>query len=97
YQSYNFSFTDPWLGGKKPNSFTLAGFYTKNSRYLIDQTLSIAQISVGLGSRLNWPDDNFITNSTINLQTITLNDFAGIFFLPNGTGIANGRSEEHTS
>lgn len=91
YQSYNFSFTDPWLGGKKPNSFTLAGFYTKNSRYLIDQTLSIAQISIGLGSRLNWPDDNFITNSTINLQTIALNDFAGIFFLPNGTGIANGK------
>ncbi len=91
YQSYNFSFTDPWLGGKKPNSFTLAGFYTKNSRFLIDQTLSIAQISIGLGSRLNWPDDNFITNSTINLQTITLNDFSNIFFLPNGTNIANGK------
>lgn len=91
YQSYNFSFTDPWLGGKKPNSFTLAGFYTKNSSFIINQNLAIAQLSVGLGSRLNWPDDNFITNSTINLQTITLNDFTGIFFLPNGTVISNGR------
>jgi outer membrane protein insertion porin family len=91
YQSYNFSFTDPWLGGRKPNSFTLAGFYTKNSSFLISQNLSIAQISVGLGSRLNWPDDNFITNSTINLQTISLNDFSNIFFLPNGSVISNGR------
>lgn len=91
YQSYNFSFTDPWLGGKKPNSFTLAGFYTKNSSFIINQNLAIAQMSVGLGSRLIWPDDNFITNSTINLQTITLNDFTGIFFLPNGTVISDGK------
>jgi len=28
YQSYNFSFTEPWLGGKKPQSFTLSGFYS---------------------------------------------------------------------
>ncbi|MEM9992298.1 MAG: POTRA domain-containing protein, partial [Bacteroidota bacterium] len=26
FQSYNASFTEPWLGGRKPNSFTVAGF-----------------------------------------------------------------------
>ncbi len=92
YQSYNFSFTDPWLGGKKPNSFTLAGYFTQNSRFFqTDQTFSIGQISLGLGSRLVWPDDNFITNSTINLQTISLNDFSNIFFLPSGQQITNGK------
>jgi len=90
YQSYNFSFTDPWLGGKKPNSFTLAGYYTKNSSFDINQTFSIAQLSVGIGSRLAWPDDNFITNSTVNLQLITLNQFPNIFILPTGQQITQG-------
>jgi outer membrane protein insertion porin family len=31
YNSYNFSFTEPWLGGKKPNSFTLSVFYSKQT------------------------------------------------------------------
>jgi outer membrane protein insertion porin family len=31
YNSYSFSFTEPWLGGKKPNSFTLSVFYTKQT------------------------------------------------------------------
>ncbi len=25
YQSYNFSFVEPWFGGKKPNSFSMSG------------------------------------------------------------------------
>lgn len=41
YQSYNLSFTEPWLGGKKPNSFTISAyhsFYSQNglSKYLKD-------------------------------------------------------------
>lgn len=28
YQSYNFSFTEPWLGGKKPNSLSVSAFYS---------------------------------------------------------------------
>ena len=92
YQSYNFSFTEPWLGGNKPNSFTLAGFYTKNASFFDQtQTFSIGQISIGLGSRLTWPDDNFVTNTTINLQTIRLNNFASpIFLLPDGSIINDG-------
>ena len=33
FQSYNFSLTEPWLGGKRPNSFTVGGVITK-----VDQT-----------------------------------------------------------
>ncbi|HER08927.1 MAG TPA: outer membrane protein assembly factor BamA, partial [Bacteroides sp.] len=29
YQSYNFSFIEPWFGGKKPNSFSVSGYYSK--------------------------------------------------------------------
>lgn len=28
YQAFNVSFTEPWLGGKKPTSFTVGGFYS---------------------------------------------------------------------
>lgn len=31
YNSYNFSFTEPWLGGKKRNSFTVAFYHSKFS------------------------------------------------------------------
>ncbi len=31
FQSYNLSFTEPWLGGKKPNSFTFAAFHSRST------------------------------------------------------------------
>src|SRR6056300_1695323 len=31
FQSYNFSFTEPWLGGKKPNSLTASVFYSRQT------------------------------------------------------------------
>jgi outer membrane protein insertion porin family len=31
YSSYSFSFLEPWMGGKRPNSFSLSGFYSKQS------------------------------------------------------------------
>ena len=31
YQSYSFSFLDPWFGGKRPNQFSFSFYYTKQS------------------------------------------------------------------
>ncbi len=31
YQSYSASFTEPWLGGKRPNSFTISGYYSSQT------------------------------------------------------------------
>lgn len=31
YQSYNISFTEPWLGGRKPNSFSIAAWHSIQS------------------------------------------------------------------
>ena len=39
FQSYNMSFTEPWLGGKKPNSFTISAFHSMQSydrKFLFD-------------------------------------------------------------
>lgn len=79
YQSYNISFTEPWLGGKKPNSFTVAGFYNRFAFGTAGtdnrQTFNIIQGSMSLGTRLKWPDDNFISSTAINIQTLSLNNW----------------------
>ncbi len=31
YQSYSISYYDPWFGGKRPNSFTVSAFYSKQT------------------------------------------------------------------
>ncbi|MBR5804411.1 MAG: BamA/TamA family outer membrane protein [Bacteroidaceae bacterium] len=31
YQSYSLSFFDPWFGGKRPNSFSVSAFYSKQT------------------------------------------------------------------
>ena len=75
FQSYNASFTEPWLGGKKPNSLTVSGFYnrfTGGLRNADRSSLRIRQATVQLGTRLRWPDDNFIATTAINIQNLTL-------------------------
>jgi len=92
FQSYNFSFTDPWLGGKRPNSFSLGGVLTKfDNSFFNGGKLAIGRVFIGLGSRLKWPDDNFITNTTFNIENIRLeNYFTGDFRDPQGNAIGEG-------
>ncbi len=95
YQSYNVSLTEPWLGGKKPNSFTTAGFLNRfafGNRNSIDyQNFSIKQASISLGTRLKWPDDNFISSTAINIQTLSLNNWLrGLFRADDGSLVSNG-------
>ncbi len=79
FQSYNASFTEPWLGGKKPNSLTVAGFYNRfSSGFFGDdnfQRLDILQGTVGFGTRLKFPDDNFIFRADLDIQTLNLNNW----------------------
>lgn len=76
YQSYNFSFTEPWLGGRKPNSFTLGSVYSKfDYRTFSQGQFSIFNVSVGLGTQLKWPDDYFIYSATLNMENLILEDY----------------------
>lgn len=95
YQSYNLSFTEPWLGGKKPNSFTVAGFFnrfafgTRNTSSY--QTFNIKQASISLGTRLKWPDDNFVSSTAVNIQTLSLNNWQqGLFRTDDGSIVSTG-------
>lgn len=77
YQSYNFSFTEPWLGGKKPNSFSVSAYHTNfNNGYSQEssafQRLQISGATVGLGTRLRFPDDFFVYQVSLNYQNMDL-------------------------
>ena len=89
------SLTEPWLGGKKPTSLTVAGFYNRFAfglrNTLSYQRFNIVQGSVSVGTRLKWPDDNFISSTAINVQTLYLNNWArGLFRTDNGDVVVDG-------
>src|SRR5699024_1913893 len=91
YQSFNFSFTEPWLGNKSPNSLTLAAYTNKFTSWQdISNFVKMSQVTAGLGSPLKWPDNNFIVNNTLNYQRINISDYGGLFSLPNGQMVSNG-------
>ena len=93
FQSYNISFTEPWLGGKKPNSFTVAGSYTNLTTGTGNGRLGIANMNIGLGTRLRIPDDNFVSNTTLIIQQLSLNNWAGASFTfgSNGQFVTQGK------
>lgn len=91
YQSYNVSFTEPWLGGKKPNSLTVGGFINKFN-YGSGGRLNIVQGSLSFGTRLKWPDDNFVATTTLNLQTLALSNwqYSAAFRTDEGENVQSG-------
>lgn len=89
YTSYNLSFTEPWLGGKKPNSFTVSFYYQRisygsSSVPATFQQLGISGGSVGLGKRLQWPDDYFTLYNEASLQIYNLKNYTQEFSFSNG-------------
>lgn len=83
YQSYNASFTEPWLGGKKPNSLSVSLYRTVNTNGVVKtdptrQTFMITGASVGLGKRLKVPDDYFSLYQEVNFQHYTVNKYPAI-------------------
>jgi outer membrane protein insertion porin family len=89
FQSYNASFTEPWLGGKKPNSLSVSAYQSiqTNGRPKGDplrSEIKISGISVGLGKRLKKPDDFFTIYHEINFQQYALNNYTGSFVYSTG-------------
>jgi outer membrane protein insertion porin family len=91
FQSYNMSFTEPWMGGKKPNSFTTSIFHSVingNLRSGADRSaIKTTGASASLGKRLRWPDDNFSILYALTYQQYNVQNGAatGIFpFFDNG-------------
>ena len=100
FQSYNASFTEPWLGGKKPNSFTGTIYHNVQSNGVersnpLRQSLLITGINFGLGQRLKWPDDYFTLYQGLEFRRFNLNDFP-TGFLDYTKGISNNVNYQFT-
>ena len=93
YTSFNFSFTEPWLGGKKPNSLTFSTFHSKFSNgepMLINKeegirnpknsSMKIYGGSVNFGRRLIWPDNYFSMFNSINYNYYDLYQYSSFVF-----------------
>jgi outer membrane protein insertion porin family len=93
YQTYSFSFSEPWLGGKKPMQFSTSLSQTKqflydqvNRRADRDRSFNITGITVGLAKRLTVPDDFFTLSQAVIFQIYDLNNYnTGLFTFGNGS------------
>ena len=96
YKNYSISFQEPWLGGKKPNNFSVSAYHSvqNTASYFYQQDTSHFKItggSVGLRQRLQWPDDYFILSNSFSYERYNLKDWRrGSFIIENG--IANNFS-----
>lgn len=86
YQSYNLSFVEPWLGGKKANTFSVSlyrSLMTNGQKKDSDgrQSMIIDGASIGLGKRLEWPDDFFSLYGELSYQRYNLNNYSVYRFL----------------
>ena len=100
YQSYTFSFIEPWLGGKKPNSLSFSINHTalsSNGKLRTEDGyagLSISGVGIGIGKRNKWPDDYFSTIIELGYKYYdVVNDTRFPVF---SKGIANDISLQYT-
>ena len=89
YKSFQISFTEPWLGGKKPNALTVGTSYSdETDAYYAWQRgnkhFRTVGVYVGLGRRLNWPDQYFTLYNEISYQSYNLQDW-DYFIFNNGS------------
>jgi len=103
FRSYSFSFTEPWLGGKKRNSFTIAYNNSKYSNAIDPYTgrvdnersdtnyLKVNGFSIGLGKQLKWPDDYFSLMMTASFTQYKRRNYP-IFEGVSPTGVSNNFS-----
>ena len=87
FRSYNFSFTEPWLGGKKRNAFTFSIFDTKfanaydpvTGTYTTDAAnnsfIKTTGASVSLSKQLKWPDDYFSLSVGLSFSRYKLKNY----------------------
>jgi outer membrane protein insertion porin family len=88
FRSYNFSFTEPWLGGKKRNALTVSIFNTKfgqtfdplTGRYDVSVAnknyISTTGVTGSITKQLRWPDDYFSLSMGLNYTRYKLSNYA---------------------
>jgi outer membrane protein insertion porin family len=87
FRSFNFSFTEPWLGGKKRNQFSVSYYDTKFANAFDPLTgqvsadaanssyIQTSGLGVSLGKQLKWPDDYFSLMVGVNFTRYKLKNY----------------------
>jgi outer membrane protein insertion porin family len=102
YQRYSVTFSEPWLGGRRPNAFTVSLSHSvqrgPDSEALeagdirnFDGRLGVTSATVSLGRRVTWPDDFFTFTNSVSYLLYSLDDYArsGVLDFPFRDGTAN--------
>jgi outer membrane protein insertion porin family len=93
FQTYSFSFSEPWLGGKKPYQLSTSLSYSR--QFLFNpvtrqadksRSFNITGLTVGLSTRLSEPDDYFLLSQAVSYQHYDLSNYnTGLFTFGDGT------------
>ncbi|MEY2903508.1 MAG: hypothetical protein RLY89_2614, partial [Bacteroidota bacterium] len=88
FRSYNFSFTEPWFGGKKRNALSFSIYNTKygqtynpvtgqyDPNYSNQSSITTTGVTVALAKQLKWPDDYFSLTTAVSFTRYNLNNYA---------------------
>jgi outer membrane protein insertion porin family len=78
FQSYTLMFSEPWLGGKKPTSFTVSlnsSIQNNDTRFQAAGSFKVHSATVGIGKRLKWPDNYFTLSTSLTYKVYQLNNY----------------------
>ena len=96
YVAVNGSFTEPWLGGRRPQSLTVQLYHNLYSNgYYVDKSdsrygsLRLTGANVSFGKRLKWPDDYFILSHNLSFRHYNINNYSYGYTLAFTEGVAN--------
>ncbi len=99
YTALTASFVEPWLFGKKPTQLSFSAYYTKQTNSYFsyyynvlnsDQYMEVFGASLGIGDRLEWPDNYFVLYNQLGWQSYRLKDWNSYFIY--NTGISHNIS-----
>ena len=96
FQNYSLIFSEPWLGGNKPNNFSFSMNRTVNRSFTdfqgttLSGFLKASGFTMGLGRKLQWPDDYFVISNSISYQ------FYDVFNFGNTLGFSTGQANSIT-
>lgn len=102
FQNYSLTFTEPWLGGRRPNALTvnLNHSVNRDMNMFTNESfgsLKVSGATVSLGRRVRWPDDFFTVSNSLSFMHYTLDRYRFVNFgFEEGTGNANNIAFNNT-
>ena len=96
YYAFSGSFTEPWLGGHRPQSLTVSAYHQMmNNGFWSSDTMSnyfsirITGIGASFSRRVKWPDDYFIVSHGLSYKRYDLNNYTQLGTGSFSTGVSN--------